>query len=69
MASLTNPSPLNCVNFDLEGQLVAVGCWDGAVRLWNWLEQKNVTVGNDSKDTGIMPYIQTNFSLPTLSAI
>ncbi|RXN37538.1 telomerase component 1 [Labeo rohita] len=42
VASLTNPSPLNCVNFDLEGQLVAVGCWDGAVRLWNWLEQKNV---------------------------
>ncbi|XP_016136061.1 telomerase protein component 1-like [Sinocyclocheilus grahami] len=43
VASLMNPSPLNCVNFDLEGQLVAVGCWDGAVRLWNWLEQKNVT--------------------------
>ncbi|XP_026060883.1 telomerase protein component 1-like isoform X3 [Carassius auratus] len=43
VASLVNPSPLNCVNFDLQGQLVAVGCWDGAVRLWNWLEQKNVT--------------------------
>ncbi|XP_016365537.1 telomerase protein component 1-like isoform X2 [Sinocyclocheilus rhinocerous] len=42
VASLMNPSPLNCVNFDLEGQLVAVGCWDGAVRLWNWLEQKNI---------------------------
>ncbi|XP_056092464.1 telomerase protein component 1 [Rhinichthys klamathensis goyatoka] len=42
VASLMNPSPLNCVNFDLEGQLLAVGCWDGAVRLWNWLEQKNV---------------------------
>ncbi|KAI2667743.1 Telomerase protein component 1 [Labeo rohita] len=25
--------PLNCVNFDLEGQLVAVGCWDGATLL------------------------------------
>ncbi|KAL1280682.1 hypothetical protein QQF64_015282 [Cirrhinus molitorella] len=43
VASLMNPSPLNCVNFDFEGQLVAVGCWDGAVRLWNWLEKKNVT--------------------------
>ncbi|KAK7159508.1 hypothetical protein R3I94_005751 [Phoxinus phoxinus] len=43
VASLMNPSPLNCVNFDFEGQLLAVGCWDGAVRLWNWLEQKNVT--------------------------
>ncbi|XP_048050287.1 telomerase protein component 1-like isoform X2 [Megalobrama amblycephala] len=42
VASLINPSPLNCVNFDLEGHLLAVGCWDGAVRLWNWLEQKNV---------------------------
>uniref|UniRef100_A0A8C2CT70 TEP-1 second beta-propeller domain-containing protein n=1 Tax=Cyprinus carpio TaxID=7962 RepID=A0A8C2CT70_CYPCA len=37
-----NPSPLNCVNFDLESQLVAVGCWDGGIRLWNWLDQKNV---------------------------
>ncbi len=62
MASLTNPSPLNCVNFDLEGQLVAVGCWDGAVRLWNWLEQKNVTVGNDSKDTLLCLIYKTNFS-------
>ncbi|XP_059419370.1 telomerase protein component 1 isoform X2 [Carassius carassius] len=42
VASLVNPSPLNCVKFDLESQLVAVGCWDGAVRLWNWLDQKNV---------------------------
>ncbi|XP_051989952.1 telomerase protein component 1 isoform X1 [Xyrauchen texanus] len=42
VAILLNPSPLNCVNFDPEGQLLAVGCWDGAVRVWNWLEQKNV---------------------------
>uniref|UniRef100_A0A8C2CVQ4 TROVE domain-containing protein n=1 Tax=Cyprinus carpio TaxID=7962 RepID=A0A8C2CVQ4_CYPCA len=44
VASLMNPSPLNCVNFDLESQLVAVGCWDGGIRLWNWLDQKNSSV-------------------------
>lgn len=42
VACLENPCPLNCVKFDLEGQLLAVGCWDGAVCLWNWLEQKKV---------------------------
>ncbi|KAK2900722.1 hypothetical protein Q8A67_008837 [Cirrhinus molitorella] len=42
VASLMNPSPLNCVNFDPEGQLVAVGCWDGAIRLWNWYEKENI---------------------------
>ncbi|XP_048867446.1 telomerase protein component 1 [Brienomyrus brachyistius] len=36
-ATLTNPCPLNCVTFHPEGQLLAVGGWDGGVRLWNWL--------------------------------
>ncbi|XP_023688332.2 telomerase protein component 1 isoform X2 [Paramormyrops kingsleyae] len=36
-ATLTNPSPLNCVTFHSEGQILAVGGWDGGVRLWNWL--------------------------------
>ncbi|XP_053502261.1 telomerase protein component 1 isoform X2 [Ictalurus furcatus] len=40
-ASLLNPSPLNCVTFDPEGSLVAVGCWDGAVRVWDWIKQEN----------------------------
>ncbi|TSK49623.1 Telomerase protein component 1 [Bagarius yarrelli] len=40
-ASLRNPSPLNCVTFDPEGSLVAVGCWDGAVRVWDWTKQEN----------------------------
>ncbi|KAM9469250.1 telomerase protein component 1-like isoform 2-T2 [Clarias gariepinus] len=40
-ASLENPCPLNCVNFDPEGSLVAVGCWDGAVRVWDWIKQEN----------------------------
>ncbi|KAI5099210.1 telomerase protein component 1, partial [Silurus meridionalis] len=40
-ASLVNPSPLNCVTFDPEGSLLAVGCWDGAVRMWDWIKQEN----------------------------
>ncbi|XP_047676292.1 telomerase protein component 1 isoform X2 [Tachysurus fulvidraco] len=40
-ASLENPTPLNCVTFDPEGSLVAVGCWDGAVRVWDWIKQEN----------------------------
>ncbi|KAK3531414.1 hypothetical protein QTP70_019258 [Hemibagrus guttatus] len=40
-ASLQNPSPLNCVTFDPEGSLLAVGCWDGAVRVWDWIKQEN----------------------------
>lgn len=43
-ASLLNPSPLNCVTFDPEGSLVAVGCWDRAVRVWNWIKQENCMV-------------------------
>ncbi|KAF5895478.1 telomerase protein component 1-like, partial [Clarias magur] len=40
-AALENPCPLNCVTFDPEGSLVAVGCWDGAVRVWDWIKQEN----------------------------
>ncbi|KAM9469252.1 telomerase protein component 1-like isoform 2-T2 [Clarias gariepinus] len=40
-ASLENPCPLNCVTFDPDGSLVAVGCWDGAVRVWDWIKQEN----------------------------
>ncbi|XP_062386572.1 telomerase protein component 1-like [Sardina pilchardus] len=41
VAKLWSPSPLNCVTFDPEGQRVAVGCWDGSVRVWNWLKETN----------------------------
>ncbi|XP_064201609.1 telomerase protein component 1 [Anguilla rostrata] len=37
VTTLLNPCPLNCVTFDPEGQVLAVGGWDGGVRLWNWL--------------------------------
>ncbi|XP_030629420.1 telomerase protein component 1 [Chanos chanos] len=42
VSSLSNPSPMNCVAFDPEGHLLAVGCWDGTVRVWKWLEQKSL---------------------------
>ncbi|KAJ8397340.1 hypothetical protein AAFF_G00438890 [Aldrovandia affinis] len=37
VTTLPHPCPLNCVTFDPEGQLLAVGGWDGVVYLWNWL--------------------------------
>lgn len=40
VASLMIPCPLNCVTFNPEGGLLAVGCWDGAVRLWDWIKQE-----------------------------
>ncbi|XP_057189566.1 telomerase protein component 1 [Triplophysa rosa] len=50
VASLVNPSPLNCVNFDPEGLLLAVGSWDGSVCVWRWLENQKTTtlLGHES---------------------
>ncbi|KAL6489721.1 hypothetical protein MHYP_G00000660 [Metynnis hypsauchen] len=41
VASLLQPSPPNCVSFDPVGGLVGVGCWDGAVRVWDWKRREN----------------------------
>ncbi|XP_059200044.1 telomerase protein component 1 [Centropristis striata] len=40
IAALTSSSPLNCVTFDPEGHLLAAGCWNGDVIMWNWLQNK-----------------------------
>ncbi|XP_049326021.1 telomerase protein component 1-like isoform X1 [Astyanax mexicanus] len=40
VAFLLQPSPPNCVTFDPAGILVAVGCWDGAVRVWKWIDKQ-----------------------------
>ncbi|XP_011484331.1 telomerase protein component 1 [Oryzias latipes] len=40
VASLSSSSPLNCVTFDPEGRLLAAGCWNGNVIMWNWLQNK-----------------------------
>jgi len=44
VASLPSTSPLNCVTFDPEGHLLAVGCWNGKVIVWNWLQNKTLAV-------------------------
>lgn len=46
VASLSSSSPLNCVAFDPEGRLLAAGCWNGNVIMWNWLQNKVQKVGN-----------------------
>ncbi|KAK2822733.1 hypothetical protein Q5P01_022798 [Channa striata] len=43
VAALPSSSPLNCVNFDPEGHLLAAGCWNGNVIVWNWLQNKTLT--------------------------
>nr|XP_019966151.1 PREDICTED: telomerase protein component 1 isoform X1 [Paralichthys olivaceus] len=43
VAALPSPSPMNCVTFDPEGRLLAAGCWNGKVIVWNWLQNKTQT--------------------------
>ncbi|KAK2822749.1 hypothetical protein Q5P01_022814 [Channa striata] len=43
VAALPSSSPLNCVTFDPEGHLLAAGCWDGNVIMWNWHQNKTLT--------------------------
>ncbi|XP_068587704.1 telomerase protein component 1 isoform X2 [Cebidichthys violaceus] len=43
VAALPSSSPLNCVTFDPEGHLLAAGCWNGNVIVWNWLQNKTLT--------------------------
>ncbi|XP_039999978.1 telomerase protein component 1 isoform X2 [Xiphias gladius] len=43
VAALLSASPLNCVTFDPEGHLLAAGCWNGKVIVWNWLQNKTQT--------------------------
>ncbi|XP_032388427.1 telomerase protein component 1 isoform X2 [Etheostoma spectabile] len=44
VAALPSSSPLNCVTFDPEGHLLAAGCWNGNVIVWNWLQNKTLTL-------------------------
>ena len=46
IAALTSSSPMNCVTFDPEGRLLAAGCWDGKVIVWNWLQNDTQTVSH-----------------------
>ncbi|XP_029970145.1 telomerase protein component 1-like isoform X2 [Salarias fasciatus] len=42
VASLSSISPLNCVTFDPEAHLLAAGCWNGDVMVWNWLQNQQL---------------------------
>lgn len=37
-------TPINCVTFHPEGQLVAVGSWDASVKIWDTFNQKRLKV-------------------------
>ncbi|XP_029930833.1 telomerase protein component 1 [Myripristis murdjan] len=43
VATMPSSSPMNCVTFDPEGHLLAAGCWNGDVMVWNWLQNKMLT--------------------------
>ncbi|XP_049888722.1 telomerase protein component 1 isoform X1 [Epinephelus moara] len=43
VAALQSSSPLNCVTFEPEGHLLAAGCWNGNVIVWNWVQNKMLT--------------------------
>ncbi|XP_070830732.1 telomerase protein component 1-like [Chaetodon trifascialis] len=42
VAALPSSSPLNCVTFHPEDHLLAVGCWNGNVIVWNWLQNETL---------------------------
>ncbi|KAG7253672.1 hypothetical protein CRUP_019913, partial [Coryphaenoides rupestris] len=42
VASRSSSSPMNCVAFNPDGDLLALGCWDGTVLLWNWLQNRTL---------------------------
>ncbi|XP_076601969.1 telomerase protein component 1 isoform X2 [Chaetodon auriga] len=42
VAALPSSSPLNCVTFHPEDHLLAVGCWNGNVIVWNWLRNETL---------------------------
>ncbi|KAJ8012283.1 hypothetical protein DPEC_G00067060 [Dallia pectoralis] len=44
ITALLSPSPLNCVQFHPEGNLVAAGGWDGLVQVWDWLKGQVTTL-------------------------
>ncbi|XP_035764298.1 telomerase protein component 1 [Neolamprologus brichardi] len=43
VSSVLSRSPMNCVTFEPKGHLLAAGCWNGNVIMWNWLKNKKLT--------------------------
>lgn len=46
LATWLSPGPLNCVSFQPEDNLLAAGCWNGSVILWNWLQNRSDVVSS-----------------------
>lgn len=46
VAAWLSPGPLNCVSFHPEEHLLAAGCWNGNVIMWNWLQNKSDRVSS-----------------------
>lgn len=46
VAAWLSPGPLNCVCFHPEDHLLAAGCWNGNVIMWNWLQNKSEGVSS-----------------------
>ncbi|KAM9844961.1 telomerase protein component 1 [Aulostomus maculatus] len=44
VGALDTTSPLNCVTFDHEDRLLAAGCWNGRVMVWDWFKTKTQAV-------------------------
>ncbi|KAJ0059317.1 hypothetical protein NL108_015491, partial [Boleophthalmus pectinirostris] len=42
VAFMHSTCPMNCVTFDPEGHALAVGCWNGNVTVWNWLQNTTI---------------------------
>lgn len=50
VAAWFSPGPLNCVSFHPEEHLLAAGCWNGNVIMWNWLQNKSDVVSSQWKE-------------------
>ena len=68
VAALLSASPLNCVTFVPEGHLLAAGCWNGNVIVWNWLQNKTQTVSN-SEEREFNRSAKLNHSSPLLKLL
>ncbi|KAJ8268578.1 hypothetical protein COCON_G00137500 [Conger conger] len=66
VSTVPHPCPLNCVTFDPEGHVLAVGGWDGRVHLWSWL--RGETLGTLSGHQQSVRSLSFSPSSPLLSS-
>lgn len=61
-----SPGPLNCVSFHPEEHLLAAGCWNGNVIMWNWLQNKSDVVRSHWQTSKTLSYNITIKKSPNL---